>query len=170
MTSQTQRLTMIATLSSALNSRRPLPHGYSARPMSERDSSALAELYFEAYPRDVVADRVAAADEIERSFLGEYGVIDLALSPVIECQGGLVASVMTVLEAPWDDVPRDPFIIEVMVHPGHRRRGLAEYAIQLVASDMPTSSVPTLALRVMSDNDAARRLYAKLGFKERRTP
>jgi ribosomal protein S18 acetylase RimI-like enzyme len=109
----------------------------------------------------------SALDEIERTFESEYGRLDRAACIVVTKDGSPVAAVMTVEEAPWSDTPPGPFVIEVIVHPDHRRRGLAEHAMQVAARELASRGRSTIALRVMSDNTGARALYTKLGFGSR---
>lgn len=158
------QLTWIARLDDVLRSERGLPKGYTTRAMVGGDKAALADLYFAVYPREVVGDRIEAFDEIERVLLGEYGNLDFAASPIALHGKAMAASVMTVVEAPWEDTPPGPFIIEVMVHPAHRRRGLAEGLISYTAKGLSQRGRQTVALRVMSDNTSALNLYRKLGF------
>lgn len=129
-----------------------------------QDKSDLAELYFAAYSRDVVSTMGAAQKEMDLMFHGEYGELDLASSPVKSSLRGIAAAVMTVHDAPWPDTPPGPFIIEVMVRPDYRRRGLAENCIIAAASELHAHNKRSVALRVMSDNEGALALYRGLGF------
>jgi N-alpha-acetyltransferase 10/11 len=158
------QVTTVAQVADAALHERELPDAYEIRDITEADQEALASLYFAAYPRDIVDDEQAATDEIDVTFAGEYGWLDLAASPVITYDGEIVASVMTVEEAPWDDTPSGPFVIEVMTHPDHRRQGLAEHALIHVARKLEARGKQTVALRVDSDNTSALDLYRKLGF------
>lgn len=158
------QVTTVAQVADAARHERGLPAGYEIRDMTEADRAPLATLYFTAYPRDVVFDEQAATNEIDVTFAGEYGWLDLAASPVVTADGEIVASVMTVEEAPWDDTPAGPFVIEVMVHPDHRRRGLAEHALIHAAKRLEARGKSTIALRVDSENTNALALYSKLGF------
>jgi ribosomal protein S18 acetylase RimI-like enzyme len=162
--SKPQQLTWIAHLNHLLRSKRRLAQGYTVRALVEQDKVALAHVYFAAYPRQIVSDRAEAVKEMERTFLGEYGSLDPAASPIAFYGDAMVASVMTVVEAPWEDTPPGPFIIEVMVHPAHRKRGLAEYLVCHAARELIQRGMETVALRVMSDNTSALNLYRKLGF------
>jgi ribosomal protein S18 acetylase RimI-like enzyme len=159
-----RQLTLIADVDRVLRFRRQLPTGYDTRETTERDKSSLASIYFAAYDRQIVGDLKAAQDEIERTFEGEYGQLDLEASPIATYLGSPVGSVMTVTEAPWDDTPPGPFIIEIMIHPDHQRRGLAEHLMLAAARRLAAGGNRTMALRVMSDNDKALPLYEKLGF------
>lgn len=159
-----RQLTLIATVDHVVRPERDLPAGYGTRTTTANDRAALAGIYFAAYSREIVTDLRAAQDEIERTFDGEYGRLDLEASPIVTHTGAPVGSVMTVMEAPWDDTPPGPFIIEVMIHPDHRRRGLAEHLMIAVARQLATRGRNSMALRVMSDNESARVLYKKLGF------
>jgi ribosomal protein S18 acetylase RimI-like enzyme len=159
-----KQLTLIASIDDIFRSRRSLAAGYDVRETTERDKLALADLYFAAYSREIVNDPAAARDEIERTFQGEYGALDLQASPIATYTGAIAATVMTVTEAPWPDTPPGPFIIEVLVHPDHRRHGLAEHLMEVAAQQLAAVGKRTVALRVMSDNEKALSLYRRLGF------
>lgn len=138
--------------------------GYLVRETRKTDLQGLAALYFAVYPRDIVATEDDALQEIRATFEGEYGHLDLQASPVLLSADGIVASVMTVTQAPWPDTPPGPFFIEVMVHPTHRRRGLARYAVLMATQILRGAGKESVGLRVMSDNEGALALYAQLGF------
>ena len=159
-----QQLTWICHFNDVFKTRRSLTNGYTIRAIQDRDKTALAGLYLAAYPREIVRDITQALDEMERCFLGEYGKLDLAVSLIALHSNFIVASVMTVIQAPWDDTPPGPFIIEVMVHPSHRKLGLAEFLLSYSVRELNQRGSDTVALRVMSDNTSALNLYRKLGF------
>jgi ribosomal protein S18 acetylase RimI-like enzyme len=159
-----RQLTWTAHLTHILRTEPILPQAYTSWATTLRDKATLAALYYSAYSREIVEDRVHAPEDIERVFSGEYGTLDLAASPVAAKGATIVASVTTVVEAPWDDTPAGAFIIEVMVHPAHRRRGLATCLLSLAAKESRQRGRETVALRVISDNTKALSLYRKLGF------
>lgn len=156
------QLTLIADVERILRAPRSLPEGVTARATVPSDEAALARLYFEAYPRAHCPTMADAEHELRITFQGEYGELDLRASPVVIADDTIACSAMTVFGGPWDDVPPGPFLIEMMVHPDHRRRGLAAFAIQEAARRIAGG---TIALRVMSDNPSARALYEHLGFQ-----
>lgn len=161
-----QQLTLLASIADVLRQPRALAAGYHVRPTAVHDHDALAALYVAVYPRAVVADLHAAQDELTATFRGEYGRLDLPVSPVVLDQDTLVAAVLVVDAAPWPATPAGPFIIEVMVHPRYRRLGLGECAIQWAAQALAQRHERTVALRVLSDNAPACTLYQKLGFRQ----
>lgn len=164
MSTSSVQLTLAAEVSRLPLTGRVLPPGYNVRETQLEDVEELAELYLSAYPREIVADDVAAREEIEVTIKGQYGELDLSLSPSVTQRTRVVAAVLTVKEAPWGDTPPWPFIIEVMVHPDHRRKGLARFAVLETASRLLVQRAGTVGLRVMSDNEAAVKLYNGLGF------
>ena len=161
-----KQLTLIASLDDIIRPAEKIPAGYELRLATADDKRALAELYLAAYPEDIVKDITEALEEMDQTFQGEYGQLDLSSSPVIVLEDDIAASVMTVVEAPWDDTPPGPFIIEVIVHPEHRRLGLAEYLMAETASRLVDQGKTTVALRAMSNNEGALALYSRLGFVE----
>jgi ribosomal protein S18 acetylase RimI-like enzyme len=134
--------------------------------VQENDAPALAELYLAAYSSEIVQDLPAAREEMRRTFGGEYGSLVAELSPLITTTGQVVATVLTVAQAPWPDTPAGLFVIEVISHPQHRRRGLAKAAVGWVATRAQEQGFGTLALRVEDENSAALALYRKLGFRD----
>jgi ribosomal protein S18 acetylase RimI-like enzyme len=159
-----RQLTWIAHLEDILKAHRP-GDGPAIRPARSGDKAALAEIYFASYPRSIVADPAAAREEMKQTFGGEYGSLDLGASPVVVSGGEIIAAVLTVGEAPWVDTPPGPFIIEVMVRPEHRGRGLARRCLAAAARTLSSQGKQTVALRVMSDNEGALALYRDLGFR-----
>jgi ribosomal protein S18 acetylase RimI-like enzyme len=140
--------------------------GYRVRSAGEDDEDALARLYLATYSEEIVKDLAEAREELRITYKGEYGPLDLEASPLALDGDTPVAGVLTVTEAPWPDTPPGPFIIEVMVHPDHRRKGLALYLILETARRLASTGRHTVALRVMSENTGAVRLYRRLGFRD----
>jgi ribosomal protein S18 acetylase RimI-like enzyme len=160
-----KQLTLIADLSRILAGGLPGIAGYAVRSVTPGDKQALAELYHASYSRDLVADMKTALEEMEQTFLGEFGVLDAEASLVVEEGEGLVGSILTVIEAPWPDTPPGPFIIDLFVHPTVRRHGLARYMIVEAAGRLARKGRRTVALRVLSGNAPALGLYDSLGFR-----
>lgn len=158
------QLTLIAQLEDVMRSECSLAQGYHVRQIEDRDRLGLADLYFAVYPRDIVADGAAAHAEMEQTFAGAYGQLDIAASPVLWHNNVIIGSVITVEVAPWPDTPAGPFVIEVMVHPTYQRLGFAAYLMQRAAHNLIAQGKQTMALRVMSDNIGAQALYEQLGF------
>jgi ribosomal protein S18 acetylase RimI-like enzyme len=164
-------LTLIARTEAVALGGQQLPPGYEIRPVQENDAPALAELYLTAYSREIVQDLPAAREEMRRTFGGEYGSLVAELSPVLvttrpaaTTTARIMATVMTVAQAPWPDTPAGLFVIEVITHPHHRQRGLAKAGLGWVATQAQKQRFGTLALRVEAENSAALALYRTLGF------
>ena len=165
MGSEQQQLTLIADLSRIVESGVPEVEGYTVRSVARDDMPALTKLYHASYTRDAVVDMDDARDDMEKSFGGEFGVLDTDASLVLEDGERLIGSILTVEEAPWGDTPPGPFIINLFVHPDARRQGLAFQMTVAAARELVRKGKVTAALRVMSDNTGALRLYERLGFK-----
>lgn len=143
------------------------PPGYAVRPCDPGDAAGLAHLYFAAYPPGVAcATPEEAQADIAASFLGEYGEFCFRASPVVIRQGALVAAVMTVRRANWEEAPDCPYLIEVFTAPAHRRRGLARAALKAAAIALGAAGETRAALTVADDNAPALALYRTLGFVE----
>lgn len=156
--------------SGSLRGRPSLPPGYEARTAGQDDTEAIGRVYHEAYPPGVAAETVEEAiADIAASFRGMYGPLWPEACRVVEYAGALVAAVLTVDRAQWEDVPDCPFTIELFTAPEHRRLGLGRALIAGCVGLAAARGEP-LALRVLPDNVAALRLYRSLGFEEWRPP
>ena len=110
-------------------------------------------MYFEAYDPGVACDTLdEAIADIEASFQGDCGEFWYQASPVVEAEGRIVSAVMTVRQAPWDDTPDGPFIIELFTARDYRRRGLARLVIRHCLNTIRQAGETTVAPRVAHDN------------------
>lgn len=159
------QLTLLAAVEDVIAREYLLPTHYSLRPVHKTDEFALAELYYHVYTPEIVQSRDEAQQEIQLTFAGEYGQLLPELSPVTLWNDTLVGSVLTVEQAPWPDTPQGLFVIEVMTHADHRRRGLARASLGWTAKHAFLSGHKTIGLRVESENIAAVKLYHSLGFQ-----
>lgn len=159
-----QQYTWFAQISNIVRLKRKLPEDFSVWPLQEKNKPELSELYSTSYSRKIVKSLVEAQKEMDRVFQNEYGLLDFSASFNVMHKNMIVASIITVKQAPWDDTPSGPFIIELMVKPYHRRLGIAEYLLRHIAVNLADSGAKTIALRVMSDNIKALKLYSKCGF------
>ncbi len=57
-------------------------------------------------------------------------------------------------------------MMNVAVHPGHRRKGIAEALVSALAADLKAMDNVCLTLEVRASNDPAIALYEKLGFAQ----
>ena len=156
--------TLIADATVLLKPEGNLPEGFRIEVSTPVHESQLAALWFNAYPPEIATDIDCAKQEIRDMFAGEYGRFWPEASPLILFNNELVAGICTVVKAPWDKTPTCPFIIDLMVHPDFRRKGLAAYLIQEAARAVLRGGKTHMALRVQVDNTAAITLYRKLGF------
>ncbi|MET9310405.1 GNAT family N-acetyltransferase [Kribbella sp. NPDC003505] len=129
------------------------------RPPSADDAVALGRLYFEAYDPGVAsATEAEALDDIHRTFDGEYGVLDTALSRLAWMGDELVGALLVVERAPWPDTPDCRFVIELFTARNHRRSGIAKLLLA-------ECSAVEVALRVQETNAPALALYRSVGFQ-----
>ena len=57
-------------------------------------------------------------------------------------------------------------VMNVAVHPDHRRRGIAQILIEILIRDLKQRGSCALMLEVRASNEPAKQLYDKLGFRE----
>lgn len=158
---------LIATPDPSLAQPPPLPTGCLMRPCAPGDEEELAYLYFRAYPPgEASATLEEARADIAVSLAGAYGEFWPSASPVVLCDDALVAAVLTVRRASWEDAPACPYIIEVFTAPEQRRRGLARAVVQAAMAKLHESGEQQVALTVEAENSPALALYASLGFRE----
>lgn len=145
------------------------PQGVVVRPQVPDDSDALGALYWDSYPKGVAAvDLQDAIEEMEGVFDGEYGTPVEDASLVIETpEGELIGCVQTVTSPPWEGIPDGPFVIELFVHPDHRRRGLGSVLLLNAAQACHRQGWTSIALNMQEETAReASHLYRRLGFDE----
>lgn len=143
----------------------PVIDGVEVRSPARSDIPLLGALYFSAYEPGVAgADVAEATADIEASFDGDYGELWPEASAVAIRHDQIVGAVLTVKEAPWDDTPKGPFIIELFVDREHRRQGIARLLISRCLDALHRAGAASVGLRVVSDNEPALRLYRSMGF------
>lgn len=149
-------------LSSAMNR----PDGVEFATLTRYDIPALASLYLVAYDSPEIAeDLFEAVDEMRLNFAGEFG------TPIDNCfigawiDGEIVGAIFVVNGTPWGDV--GPFIIDLMVAPQYRSRGIATALIVEAARRAGEQGYDEIGLRVdLHQAAAAARLYEYLGFEQ----
>jgi GNAT superfamily N-acetyltransferase len=145
------------------------PAGVVIRPQVAGDSAALGALYWDSYPKGVAAvDLEDAIEEMEGVFEGEYGTpVESASLVVTDNAGALLGCIQTVTSPPWEGIPAVPFVIELFVHPGQRRRGLGSLLLLTAAQAVHEEGWESIALNVQEETAAeATHLYRALGFTE----
>lgn len=158
-------LTLIADTARGRTGAAKLPAGYAVESARPAGGDALGRLYFAAYPPGVAGETVdEAIADVRATFDGTYGAFWPEGSALVRAHGDPVAAILTVRRAPWDDTPDCPFVVELFTARAHRRRGLAGALVAGCLAAARAAGEPALALRVDEENDAARRLYASLGF------
>ena len=144
----------------------PLPAGFAVRAPRVTDADGLGRLYFDCQvPGADLADLTEGVAEIRAFFRGEFGEFWPGGSGVIEFDGRLVAALLAVHRAPWDDTPDCPFITDLFTELANRRHGLARALVSRCLTEASATTRPQVALRADSDNAPAVRLYEDLGFR-----
>jgi ribosomal protein S18 acetylase RimI-like enzyme len=129
--------------------------------IEESDLSDIGRAYllsFEETPHAMTQAESRA--DVEAAWKGEYGTWNTSCSLGAWMGGALVGAILTVTDAPWEDVPSGPFISDLFVVPAARRHGVARALVQTVRSRVDGG----IALRVDDSATAARALYDGLGF------
>ncbi|WP_434612326.1 GNAT family N-acetyltransferase [Arthrobacter sp. A5] len=137
-----------------------------SRPATSTDIRKLGELYFTAYDPGVASENVeAAVADVEASFEGKYGTyLPEASHVVVDEAGEIIAAILVVERATWEDTPDAPFIIELFTDRQHRRQGLAEDLVRASLDTLFNAGHKEVALRVNEENSAALALYLSLDF------
>jgi len=145
------------------------PEGVVLRPQVPGDTEALGALYWDSYPKGAAAvDLEDAIEEMEGVFEGEYGTPIEAASLVAQsADGALLGCVQTVISPPWEGIPEGPFVIELFVHPEHRRGGLGTALLLSAAQVCHDQGWHSIALNMQEQTASeAVHLYRALGFAE----
>ena len=92
------------------------------------------------------------------------GVFDTTLTRVVRGDSGLRGAVLVTTVS-----PSTAHIAQIAVHPDSRGRGLASHLLREAADRSAWAGKTELTLLVSEQNEAARRLYAALGFTQKAT-
>jgi N-alpha-acetyltransferase 10/11 len=135
------------------------------RTPTQSDIPEIGRLYFTAYEPGLVGETVEEAiADIEASWNGDYGEFWEEGSVVAELGGKIVGALLTVKQAPWDQTPDGPFIIELFVDSDMRGRGIARRLMERGLDSMASQSAKSVGLRVIADNTRAQSFYRSVGF------
>lgn len=157
------QLTMHAQLDALAGIERPA--GIELATLTRYDIPALGALYLVAYDSPEIAENLfEAIDEMRMSFDGAFGqVLDNSFVGAW-LDGELIGAILVTIDPPWDDVD-GPFIIDLMVDPEMRGRGIATALIGEAAKRIAEAGYDSVGLRVdLHQAPAAARLYDYLGF------
>jgi ribosomal protein S18 acetylase RimI-like enzyme len=161
-----EQLTLIAGLADILAHRRQMDHAVDTVIFDRSYSQQWMALYSESYAEQFDYSQEEVEADWQATLRSEYGTVWEQASPMVLVAGKVVGSLVTVREAPWADTPPGPFVIEAMVAPAHRCRGIATCLFVASAEVCKAAGYSTLALRVLNSNAAAKRLYSNLGFSD----
>lgn len=136
--------------------------------LTRYDIPALASLEIVSYGEDETAlNLVETSEQIRMTMDGAYGTPRDDSMIGAWADGELVGAVFCVLDAPWDDVPRGPFVLELMVDPSYQRRGIATALLLELATRAGTWGYDSVTLNLdMRRSPSALSLYQGLGFEE----
>jgi ribosomal protein S18 acetylase RimI-like enzyme len=142
-----------------------LPAGFAMRSPRAADTEKLGQLYFgSGVPGARHVNVAEAIQEVRSFFQSEFGDFWPKASGVIERDGNLVAALLAVRRAPWDDIPDCPFITDLFTDQRFRRQGLARTLLIRCLTQASSTARPQVALRVDSGNTPAIHLYQRMGF------
>ena len=130
------------------------------------DLPALASLAVASYRDRPTAENFwAASDQIRMYFDGALGAPRDDSFVGAWQDGQLVGAVFGVLDAPFDGVPRGPFVLDLMVDPQFRRQGVASALVSELARRTDGWGYDSLTLRLdMRQMPEAYNLYRRMGF------
>ena len=132
------------------------------------DVPALASLSVVAYEMPQTAESLfEASDELRMAFDGAFGTPRDDSFVGAWLDGQLVGAIMCVLDPPWGDAPRGPYVTELMVDPEFRRQGIATALIGELGARAGEWGYDSLTLHLdMRRSPGAYGLYRDLGFTE----
>lgn len=144
--------------------------GFELATLTVYDIPALAALALDAYGEDMTAEGLwAATDEMRLYFDGAFGTPRDDSFVGAWLDGELVGAAFSVLDAPFEGVPRGPFVLDLMVDNRFRRQGIATALVRELANRVDNWGYDSLALRLdMQKMPEALALYEALGFTELR--
>lgn len=143
------------------------PEGLEIGTLTHYDIPAMAALHLVAYDRPSVAENLwEVTDEMRMAFDGAFGTTrdDSFIGAWFD--GELVGALLCVTDAALDDVPRGPFVTDLMVDPAFRRRGIATALVGELGRRCSQWGYDSVALRIDQRLAGADKLYEILGFDD----
>ncbi|PID97771.1 MAG: GNAT family N-acetyltransferase [Actinobacteria bacterium] len=143
------------------------PEGLEIASITRYDLPELAILHVLAYGLPYTAEGLLeSSDEMRMLFDGAFGKPHDHSFIGAWLDGVLVGAILCVMESPWDDGVDGPFVIDLMVDPEHRRKGIATALVSELAHRADAWGWEQLSLRIDSRHDSAAKLYEVLGFND----
>ncbi len=144
------------------------PAGLQLATLTRYDIPAMAALHVVAYGSPEIAENLwEANDELRMAFDGAFGTPRDDSFVGAWMDGRLVGAVLGVTEAAPDDAPRGPFIIDTMVDPDYRRRGVATALVLELARRCRAWGFDEVALNLdLRATPGAAKLYELVGFSD----
>jgi ribosomal protein S18 acetylase RimI-like enzyme len=134
---------------------------------AEKDVPALAKLMHESYEKTSEKQflNLATAESLLRGTMGgARGPYVTEASLMSGIHQNVVSACLVTLSS-----PRVAEVTQLFTHPLYRARGLATTEVATSMNKLAKRDVQTLTVLVNEGNDIARRLFAKLGFREDRS-
>ena len=143
------------------------PAGVEIATLTQYDIPTLAVLTLESYAEPVTPETLLeASEELRLTFEGAFGHTTEDSFIGAWDGGALVGAILVVKESPWDDAPAGPFVMDLVVDPEYRRRGIATALVNEVAQRCRAWGYDNLSLRLDAHHGDASKLYNMLGFEE----
>lgn len=140
--------------------------GFELGTLTMYDVPSLASLYMSAYGEPYTQDSFwEATDEIRLYFDGAFGdVRDDGFIGVWE-GGSLVGAIFSVIDSPFEQVPDGPFVLDLIVDPEYRRRGIATALVGELGNRIKDWGYDSVTLRLDEGRmPEAFNLYRRMGF------
>jgi ribosomal protein S18 acetylase RimI-like enzyme len=142
--------------------KRDLELRFEARSVRAGDVQALGDLMYEGFRESVepVAELPVEIMVAQETLEGRFGPLLTNSSLVVDEGGKLVAACLVSL------FPSGPHIVHMVTRPERRGRGMGTELLLRAANALAEDDYTELTLSVLPENEAARRLYRRLGFEE----
>lgn len=143
------------------------PAGVEIATLTRYDIPVLAVLDLDAYGFETTPEALLqASEELRMTFDGAFGATTDDSFVGAWDGGTLVGAILVVRESPWDDAPDGPFVVDLIVDPEYRRRGIATALVGEIARRCKDWGYDSLALRIDARHAGAAELYDDLGFED----
>lgn len=122
---------------------------------------------FGDYCDELTGYLIEYSDEMKTTFKNQFmGALDMGMKLKVVEENGVVMGGIMYMEERTDSITgeKNGFVLNLLIFPEYRRRGLAKMLIEHTASELREKGIESIRLNVFANNKEAISFYDKIDF------